>query len=120
MKAAVKYMCSAMLFVSMNCNDRNNGLVLRQIMREEDGSVCKRVYAMPEDPDKELVEVYFKDGTVKEQYCRKNGVLEGFRLTYYSNGQVSESGNWRDNQRIGLFLYYKIDGGLDCSQVYRK
>jgi len=107
-----------MLFGSINCNDRNNGLVLRQIMREENGTVFKRVYAMPEDPEKELVEVYFENGTVKEQYCRKNGQLNGFRLTYYSNGQVSESGNWRDNQRSGLFLYYKTDGALDCSQNY--
>lgn len=87
-------------------------------MRDDDGTVYKRVYKIPEAPEIELVEVYFRDGRVKEQYCRKNGKLEGFRLIYYANGQLSETGNWHNDQRTGLFTYYRIDGQLDCTQNF--
>ncbi|SEW35546.1 hypothetical protein SAMN05428988_4346 [Chitinophaga sp. YR573] len=113
-------MCSLMLFVvTTSCNNQNiNEFTLRQIMREEDGTVCKRVYTIPDVPGQELVEVYFRDGRLKEQYYRKNGKLNGCRTIYYANGQLSETGNWRDDQRIGVFMYYRIDGVLDCMQNF--
>lgn len=113
-------MCSLMLFVvTTSCNNQNiNEFTLRQIMREEDGTVCKRVYTIPGVPGQELVEVYFRDGRLKEQYYRKNGKLNGSRMIYYANGQLSETGNWRDDQRTGVFMYYRIDGVLDCTQNF--
>lgn len=109
-----------MLFVlSTSCkNPDNEHLKLRQIMREEDGSVCKRVYNIPGEPEKEFVEIYFRNGVLKEQYYRSNGQLNGCRTTYYTNGQLSETGNWRNDQRVGLFMYYRMDGQLDCTRHF--
>lgn len=119
MKAAVKYMCSLVLFASFNCDtQRNNPLILRQIMREDDGTVCKRVYLIPEEPGKEFVEIYFSDGRISEQYYRKDGKLDGFRFTYYTNGQLSETGNWQHDRRTGLFVYYRTDGRVDCTRNF--
>jgi antitoxin component YwqK of YwqJK toxin-antitoxin module len=113
-------MCSLILFVlTTSCkNPINEDFVLRQIMREEDGTVCRRVYNIPGVPGEEFVEIYFKDGRIKEQYYRKNGKLNGVRMIYYANGQLSETGNWRDDQRSGLFLYYRMNGELDCTQNF--
>lgn len=109
-----------MLFVvTTSCeNQDNNSFTLRQIMREEDGTVSKRVYLVPGQPGKEFVEIYFRDGGLKEQYYRSNGQLNGVRMTYYTNGQLSEMGSWRNDQRTGVFMYYKIDGQLDCTRSF--
>jgi antitoxin component YwqK of YwqJK toxin-antitoxin module len=120
MNAAVKCLCSLMLFVlTTSCNNpESDHFTLRQIMREDDGSVCKRVYNIPGEPGTEFVEIYFKNGVLKEQYYRTNGQLNGYRMTYYANGQLSETGNWRNDQRVGLFTYYRMDGQLDCTRHF--
>jgi antitoxin component YwqK of YwqJK toxin-antitoxin module len=120
MNAAVKCLCSLMLFVvTTSCeNPDSESFTLRQIMREDDGTLCKKVYNIPGQPGKEFVEIYFRDGVLKEQYYRCNGQLNGSRVTYYANGQLSETGNWRNDQRTGIFIYYRIDGQLDCTQNF--
>ena len=120
MRTAVKCLCTLMLFVvTTSCkNQTNTDVILRQIMREDDGTVCRRVFNIPGQPGKELVELYYKDGTLKEQYYRMNGKIEGTRMMYYANGQLSETGNWHNDQRTGLFMYYRMDGALECTQHF--
>lgn len=120
MTTALKCTCTLLLFIiAVHCNNqRPDNATLKQIMRDEDGTVYKRVYTLSMDPDRERVEIYFKSGTLKERYFRKSGMLDGPRQLFYITGMLSESGNWRNDHRIGEFRYYREDGQLDCVQYY--
>ena len=120
MKTALKCVVVLLLSViAIHCNtQQKENATLIQIMRDEDGTVYRRVYRLPGNPDVLRVEEYFKNGILKEVYFRKNGQLNGPRELFYTNGILSESGTWRNDNRIGEFRYYKEDGQLDCIQYY--
>lgn len=92
--------------------------LLRQVMREENGCIQKKVYRFTDDPYKERVELYFGNGRLKEVFYRKEGRLEGLRTVFFENGSVAETGHWHLDNRWGEFLYYDQDGHLDCTQYF--
>lgn len=98
--------------------DEQSKLLLRQVMREENGRVQKRVYRLADNPAMERIEIYYDNGKLKEVYYRKDGQLEGERTLFFENGMVSETGSWHNDNRIGEFRYYRVDGKLDCVQHY--
>ncbi|OMP79302.1 hypothetical protein BW716_10630 [[Flexibacter] sp. ATCC 35208] len=120
MRTALKCTGTLLLFmITVHCNNQQpDNATLKQIMRDEDGSVYKRVFTLSTAPNRERVEIYFKSGGLKELYFRRDGRLEGPRQLFYSNGMLSESGNWRSDRRIGEFRYYREDGQLDCVQYF--
>lgn len=88
--------------------------LLRQVMREENGHIRWKVYGFTDDPYKEKVEVYYANGKLKEVYYRCAGRMEGLRTVFFDNGNLSETGNWHENNRVGEFRYYSQDGRLEC------
>jgi antitoxin component YwqK of YwqJK toxin-antitoxin module len=97
--------------------DRNSEL-LRQVMREENGRIRWKVYGYKDDPSKEKVEVYFGNGQLKEVFYRRDGQVEGVRTVFYDDGNLSETGTWHKNNRMGEFRYYRQDGKLECVQYF--
>lgn len=92
--------------------------LLRQIMREENGNIQRKVYGFTDDPYKEKVEIYYDNGQLKEVYFRREGKMEGTRTVYFDNGKLSEGGNWHEDNRVGEFRYYHRDGRLECVQHF--
>ncbi|WP_440133865.1 toxin-antitoxin system YwqK family antitoxin [Chitinophaga sancti] len=120
MTTALKCTGTLLLFIiAVHCNNpRPDNATLKQIMRDEDGTVYKRVFTLSMDPNRERVEIYFKSGILKELYFRKGDSLDGPRQLFYNSGMLSESGNWHNDRRVGEFRYYREDGQLDCVQYY--
>lgn len=103
-----------------SCTDtvEPNRQLLRQVMREENGSIRWKVYGFSDDPNKEKVEVYFTNGKVKEVFFRHYGHKEGPGTVFYENGTLSETGHWHEDNRVGEFRYYRQDGKLECVQYF--
>lgn len=99
-------------------HDERDKLLLRQVMREENGRIQKRVYRLADNPSVERIEIYYSNGKLKEVYDRKDGQREGVRTLFFDNGVISETGCWHNNNRVGEFRYYCSDGQLDCVQHY--
>lgn len=117
---ALKCTGTLLLFlIAVHCNNQQTDpATLKQVMRNEDGTVFQRVYKLSPDPSRERVEIYFRNGLLKERYFRKNGKLDGPRHLFHINGILSESGTWQDDTRIGEFRYYREDGQLDCTEYF--
>lgn len=117
---ALKCTATLLLFlIAVHCNNQHPDLAtLKQILRSEDGTVLQRVYNLSPDPSLERVDTYFPNGSLKERYHRKNGLLNGPRLLFHTNGTLSESGTWQNNTRIGEFRYYREDGQLECTDYF--
>ncbi|PWV57104.1 MORN repeat protein [Chitinophaga sp. S165] len=98
--------------------DEHNNELLRQVMREENGHIRWKVYGFRDDPYKEKVEIYYGNGKLKEVYFRKAGRMEGIRTVFFDNGNLSESGNWHEDNRVGEFRYYQQNGHLECVQHF--
>jgi antitoxin component YwqK of YwqJK toxin-antitoxin module len=98
--------------------EERNSELLRQVMREENGHIQWKVYGFTDDPYKERVEIYYGNGKLKEVYYRKSGRIEGKRTTFFDNGNLSEIGNWHEDNRVGEFRYYHPNGHLECVQYF--
>jgi antitoxin component YwqK of YwqJK toxin-antitoxin module len=98
--------------------EEHNSELLRQVMREENGHIRWKVYSFTDDPYKEKVELYHTNGKLKEVYYRKAGRMEGNRSVFFENGNLSETGNWHEDNRVGEFRYYHQDGRLECVQHF--
>lgn len=56
---------------------------------------------------------YFGDGTIKAEYNRIDGKLQGQHKTYYFNGQVSSIGDFKsDNMHYKDIVFYDEEGFL--------
>jgi hypothetical protein len=59
---------------------------------------------------------YLDNDTIGAQMKYENGVLNGPCTYYYKNGSIKEKGEYRHNQRIGLWDYY-YESGLNCKTI---
>jgi len=61
---------------------------------------------------KELIQIFFADGSVKHEYEVKDGKLNGFNKTYFEDGQISQIKNYEDDRLSGAEQQYDEKGVL--------
>jgi antitoxin component YwqK of YwqJK toxin-antitoxin module len=91
---------------------------LRQVERQDNGILEKRVFDYIDMPGMERIELYYPNGRLREVYYSQNGQLNGLRKVFYDNGILSETGNWHNDVREGIFRYYTPNGQLDCERFF--
>ncbi len=54
-------------------------------------------------------------------YCEVNSttLFTGVVADYYDNGQLKQTGNWKDNKSEGLWEYYHSNGQLNGRVKYK-
>ena len=61
---------------------------------------------------------YYENGQLSESGKYIDGIKEGSFVTYHENGQLRTSENWKDGNRDGIHERYFENGQLDFSGNY--
>lgn len=67
----------------------------------------------------ELTTIYSKKGILVETYHMLNGVLQGYRNTYYTNGQLKSTTHYNNGLKDGLSSHYHRNGNVKEMKVYK-
>ena len=71
-----------------------------------------------------IVETYYPNQSVKEQYSAtisgRDTVKDGEYIIYYKDGNVWQSGTYKNNELIGIWKSYYINGNLEQESIFKK
>ncbi len=68
---------------------------------------------------KEVIQIFFADGSVKHEYEIKDGKLNGFDKTYSENGQLTLLKHYENDRQNGEEQQYDQDGALRVSYNWK-
>ena len=64
-------------------------------------------------------QTFYFDGSVEDSYNYKKGMLDSIYTSYYYGGKKSEEGMYSHGNRTGTWKYYNEDGIIDMTSQYR-
>ena len=76
------------------------------------------IYVYNGKPYDGVVEIYYKNGQLKEKSIFKNGLNNDISVEYYQNGQLEKKIRWRDGRYHGLCEWYYEDGDTYMMRNY--
>jgi len=63
-------------------------------------------------------ESYYSNGNLSAKGHYKNGVRSGYWEQYYTNGNLWYKGSYKNGKKVGYWEYYYYDGNLDETIFY--
>ena len=63
-------------------------------------------------------EEYYSNGNLSAKGHYKNGVRSGYWEQYYTNGNLWYKGSYKNGKKVGYWEYYYYDGNLDETIFY--
>jgi antitoxin component YwqK of YwqJK toxin-antitoxin module len=90
------------ILISYQYNDKTGNLVPPIAVKNETG----------------LIKAYYKSGNVSTEYTLKNGMLEGKKVTYFSDGKVAEESNNVCDDKVGTRKVYYPSGKIKLVENY--
>lgn len=68
--------------------------------------------------EKEIYREYYSDGTLKEEYVKRNGKYYGEYKAFYPDGKLLAIGEYSNNKMVGIWKNYHSNGSIQSIQKY--
>jgi len=61
---------------------------------------------------------YYEHGPKWSELTYNNGIKEGESVVYYPNAKVHYKGQYKNDVKVGTWIFYKEDGSLESEKEY--